>query len=182
MPGKLVRSSLVAMSGLMSLVTPACSNYEGRHLTQNEPLADPSAWDGDGIPYNLPAPEFTLQRSVVEGNATYAVNVNYVPHQEHRYTLRVDPSWLQSVGFDFDLSDRGQVTSVGMKQIDQIVPTVAAIGGFIASVSGVIALDSQVPAAPEDQSFRLTPTSGACMCSVYSLLISWTADSHLDSS
>lgn len=133
----MLRSAIVVAALAIAVAVTGCSTFEGRHLAPGEKLPGPDWYllsGNGGIPYNLPTAQYTLQRTIVDGQARYGVGVAYAPDPAQRFTLRVDPAFLTSVGFDVGLGEKGELNQVGATTKDQVVPTIQAIGAIVGSI------------------------------------------------
>jgi hypothetical protein len=118
--------------------------YQGTRLQPDGTFADQSR---AGIPFTLPMAEYKLLRDGTGTPARYKVAVSYVPDPAHRYTIRLSPALLANVDFGAELGEQGELGAASAKTVEQITPTLKAVGGLVVSVLAAAAPRVAVPAA-----------------------------------
>lgn len=127
------RAPASAALGAAILLCGCSTVYQGTRLEPDGRFADESR---AGVPFTLPKAEYRLLRDGTGTPARYKVAWTYVPDPAHRYTIRLSPALLANVEFGAELGEQGELGATSSKTVEQITPTLKAVGGLVVSVVG----------------------------------------------
>lgn len=128
------------------LSAAGCSSFDGAWLKDAEtPSEAPEGRALAGIPLTMTKPAFFVTR-VGEGSPEYNLTVKYVPDEDRRYTLNLDPGALADLSFIAKLGDSGELINTTGKSTDRVVPTIKALGTFVTNTLAAVSKFSPTPA------------------------------------
>lgn len=135
---------LVLAIATVSVALSGCSTFKGSRLSRDGALGADSKTNG--VPFMLTRPVFKAQK---DDKGKYSVVLSYEPDPEQRFSLRMSPALLASIGFKASWGDNGALSGLTASATDQLVPTIVSVLKLTTDVAGALAATTGLAQDPK---------------------------------